>query len=156
MAELSKFVDSEGRIRYDLIAEHGFRTGLVFDIFRGVEAEWLAEAIIASAHDMPSEIEAFSYDEGIIVDTKRLKPTRGTILEYVLDKNLQHTIVTDGDTSFVAYFAQYRDFFLLCGKPDFLQTAYPVSPNTIRFQYFENVELEAQRVPLDKIQFVHD
>ncbi|MEO1137336.1 MAG: hypothetical protein AAFW68_12150 [Pseudomonadota bacterium] len=150
MDKLSRIVDSEGSIRTDFIAEYEFKTVLVFDIFRGVEADWLAHAITRLANNVMQEIESLSYDDGKIVDEKRLKVTRDSILEYVLDKNLYHTILTDGDLNFVAYFSQYRDFFLICGKSEFLQAAYPVASDTIRFQYFENVKLEAQRGPVDE------
>ena len=139
MADISGIIDSMDHIRPDLIRSRELRTILVYDIFRRIEAEWLSKAITTAPPYYGEAIVAIAYDKGRILDEKYISPTRDAILEYVLDKNLQHTILTDRDNSFIIYFSQFRDFFLYCGSTEFLKIAFPVSSETIKYQYFENL-----------------
>jgi hypothetical protein len=148
------FVDENGQIDPEFLSKRKFKSVLVYDLFRGIEADWLAQAINSNFRNGDKKIDAISYSEGGIVDEKTLTPDRDSILDYVSDKNLFYTILTDSSQSFLVYFDQYRDFFLLCGTADFLKAAYPVSSDTVKFQFFENLELEAQRIPIPKKELV--
>lgn len=148
MRDLSSIVDDDGYPRAGYVARRGFRTALLYEIFRLVEAELLGNAIVR-LNGPRAPVEAYSYDSGSVVTTRELTPTRDDLCDFVADQNLYHTILTDRDRTYIAHFSQHRDFVLYCGSADFVSAAYPLSGETVKAQYFFNVGIEDQRGRLD-------
>lgn len=143
---IHNMIDDEGRILPQFIRDKGFEKILVFDIFSLIEAEWL-EFAIDRLH--LNEVLAISYNQEELVNSRTIPTDKESILKYVLNDNLNHTILTTSDYEFLIYFSQYRDYFLICGSLSFTHNAYPVSQETVKKCYFKNVELEALRDPFD-------
>ena len=149
---IEDILDIDDRINPDFLKRKSFKSALVYDLFRGIEAEWLTNAI----HSLGvKKAEVFCIENSKIIDNRLINTNRDEILNYVLDKNLFTTIITDGKQNLYVYFSQYRDYFQIVGTQDILKIAYPVSADTINYQFHENVDLEALRTPLNKKYYHH-
>lgn len=144
MDDLSIIAGPDGYIDPRYIAQRGFRSVLLCETFRLVEAEWLAGAITMVTGRSKS-VQASSYDGGQILLHTELTAARDDIHRFVHDQNLYHSVLCDLERHYLAYFSQFRDFVLLCGDIDFLKLAYPVSGETIKAQYFFDTKIEAHR-----------
>ncbi|MEM9704539.1 MAG: hypothetical protein AAF850_00530, partial [Pseudomonadota bacterium] len=142
------WIKKDQHLDENFMSNRNYRCVLAFDIFRATEAEWLSQAILKTCFS--NELLAISYETGNIIDTTKLRATRDDIYTYVNDKNLYNSVIFNKAEQFFAFFAQYRDYYQLFGPAAFLENANPVPPETMKFQFFENVNLEAQRAPIDE------
>lgn len=149
------FIDAVGQVSPDFLASKSLKTVLVYDVFRGVEAAWLSHAALQADDGSVNKLRAISYevDNELRLD-EFISLSRNSVLSYVNDKNLFHTVLLNAEADFLVYFAQFRDFFLICGSQTFLKDAYPVDSETIKFQYFDNLTVESSRGIIDREYFV--
>lgn len=151
---IKSVVQESREISPRFISTMKYETVLVLDIFRLIEAEWLCSAIKSrSNHGKTPKLSAFSYEMNTVKDHTTLDVNRDAIINYVADKNIYHTVLTDENLSFAAHYNQHSDYFVYVGSPALFQVAYPVSTKTIKDQFSENLEIMSLREPIDKTHY---
>jgi hypothetical protein len=144
--DIKLICDATGEPRASFLKDRSFSCMLAFDIFRRIESEWLAAAV---AELDANAIEAVSYDANVPIARRTLAIDRDSIYDMVLDQNIFHTMLSCPDISFLAYFSKHRDYYLLAGSQGFLRRAHPVSLETAKLQFFENLDVQARSEPIN-------
>ena len=139
-------------INRDFLKNKGFSVILAYDLFRAVEADWLVNAI-KSELTSSDRLLGYSFEKKEEFSKELIPIERDQLLKYVQINSIHHSVLTNEQHNFLAYFSQHRDFYIIAGTSKFLNIANPVSPDTVKYQYFENVSLEAQRMPVDEKYF---